>query len=56
METRFDALLFHLHERRMQEIDQTSETAFQRTKKPTAASDMCNDPLMEQGGNSTKAG
>jgi glycosyltransferase involved in cell wall biosynthesis len=56
METRFDALLFHLHERRMQEIDQTSETAFQRTKKPTAASDMCNDPLLEQGGNSTKAG
>lgn len=56
VQTRFDGLLFHLSGRRLREMDIAPEIEFQPAKKPTAASDMYNDPLVERGGNSTKAG
>jgi hypothetical protein len=37
-------------------MDIAPEIEFQPAKKPTVASDMYNDPPVERGGNSTKAG
>jgi glycosyltransferase involved in cell wall biosynthesis len=56
VQARFAGLLFHVRGRRFRESDLNPEIEFQLAKKPTAASDLCNDPLVEHGGNSTKAG
>lgn len=56
VQTRFDALLFHIRDRQFRETNLRPETEFQLAKKPTAPSDVCADPLVERDSNSTKAG